>query len=38
MAAFPADLRALAELTADPSVELDSPIPQGDGQTVLRET
>ena len=37
VAAFRADLRALADLTADPSVDLFARIPHGDGQTVLRE-
>jgi len=31
------DLRALQELAADPKGDLYSPIPHGDGQTVLRE-
>ncbi len=37
VAAYRADLRALAELTADPSVDLFARIPHGDGQTILRE-
>jgi hypothetical protein len=34
---FRADLKAMQELVADPSVDLFAPIPHGDGQTVLRE-
>lgn len=37
IAAYRADLRALAALTADESIDLYSRIPHGDGQTVLRE-
>jgi hypothetical protein len=37
VAAFRADLRALAEIAADPSIDLYARIPHGDGQTVLRE-
>ncbi|HEX6642214.1 MAG TPA: DinB family protein [Thermoanaerobaculia bacterium] len=37
IAKYRADLRALAELTADTSVDLYARIPHGDGQTVLRE-
>ncbi|HWS53962.1 MAG TPA: DinB family protein [Pyrinomonadaceae bacterium] len=35
--AFRADLRAMQDLVADPSVDLHARIPHGDGQTVLRE-
>lgn len=34
---FRADLRTFIELIADPSTDLFTPIPHGDGQTVLRE-
>lgn len=37
IAKYRADLRALAELTADTSIDLYARIPHGDGQTVLRE-
>jgi hypothetical protein len=37
VAAYRADLRGLAELTADESLDLFAPIPHGDGQTPLRE-
>jgi uncharacterized damage-inducible protein DinB len=37
IAQYRADLRALAELTADTSIDLYARIPHGDGQTVLRE-
>jgi hypothetical protein len=37
VAAYRADLRALAELTVDSSVDLFARIPHGDGQTILRE-
>jgi hypothetical protein len=37
VAAYRADLRALAELTGDESVDLFARIPHGDGQTILRE-
>ena len=37
VSAYRADLRALAELTGDPSVDLFARIPHGDGQTILRE-
>lgn len=37
VAAYRADLRALAELTEDESVDLFTRIPHGDGQTLLRE-
>lgn len=36
-AAYRADLRALAEIAADDSIDLYARIPHGDGQTVLRE-
>jgi hypothetical protein len=36
-AAFRADLRAMMDLVADPKTDLFAPIPQGQGQTVLRE-
>ena len=35
--AYRKDLREFAELVADESVDLYSPIPHGDGQTILRE-
>ena len=34
---FRGDLKAIKALVADPSVDLFSPLPHGDGQTVLRE-
>jgi hypothetical protein len=37
IAAFRADLRAMADLVADPSVDLFARLPHGKGQTVLRE-
>ncbi len=37
LAAFRADLQAMQKLVADPSVDLFTPIPHGDGQTILRE-
>ena len=37
VAAYGRDLRALAELAADESVDLYARIPHGDGQTLLRE-
>ncbi|MEA2462992.1 MAG: hypothetical protein QOJ98_739 [Acidobacteriota bacterium] len=37
VAAYRADLRALAALAADPSVDLFARIPHGNGQTILRE-
>lgn len=37
IAAFRADLRAIADLARDPSVDLYARIAHGDGQTVLRE-
>ncbi len=37
LAAFYADLQAVADLVADPSTDLYSPIPHGSGQTILRE-
>ncbi len=37
VAAYRRDLRALADLTMDESIDLYARIPHGDGQTVLRE-
>ena len=37
IAAFRADLAALAQLIADPATDLFAPIPHGTGQTILRE-
>jgi uncharacterized damage-inducible protein DinB len=37
VAAYRKDLRSLAELTADESIDLLARIPHGDGQTVLRQ-
>jgi DinB family protein len=37
VAAYREDLRALADLASDESIDLHAPIPHGDGQTVLRE-
>ncbi len=37
IAAFRADLKAMQELVADPAIDLFTPIPHGNGQTVLRE-
>ncbi len=37
VAAYGRDLRALAELVGDESVDLYARIPHGDGQTILRE-
>ncbi len=37
MAAFYADLQAVADLVANPSTDLYAPIPHGSGQTILRE-
>jgi hypothetical protein len=37
VAAYRSDLRALAEFTADESIDLFARIPHGDGQTVLRQ-
>jgi hypothetical protein len=37
VAAFRADLRAMQELVRDPSIDLFTPLPHGEGQTVLRE-
>ena len=34
---FRADLNAMANLVADPAVDLFAPLPHGDGQTVLKE-
>lgn len=35
--AFRTDLQAMQDLVADPSTDLFTPIPHGDGQTILRE-
>jgi DinB superfamily len=35
--AFRADLRAMMNLVADPSTDLFTPLPHGEGQTMLRE-
>lgn len=37
IAAFQADLQAMRDLVTDPQTDLYSPIPHGDGQTILRE-
>lgn len=37
LAAFRSDLKQMQALVADASVDLLSPIPHGDGQTILRE-
>ena len=37
VAAFHADLQAMIDLVADPSSDLFTPFPHGDGQTLLRE-
>lgn len=37
VAAFRADLGALAAMAKDPAVDLEARIPHGDGQTILRE-
>lgn len=37
LASFRADLEAMCSLVADESVDLMAPIPNGDGQTILRE-
>jgi hypothetical protein len=37
LASFRADQYSLLELVADPTVNLYTPIPHGDGQTILRE-
>ena len=37
VAAFRADLRAMQDLVADPATDLLTPLPHGQGQTVLRE-
>ena len=34
---FRADLKEMQDLVADPKIDLFAPIPQGDGQTILRE-
>src|SRR5262249_39650134 len=36
-AAFRADLKAMQDLVADPATDLFTPLPHGEGQTVLRE-
>jgi uncharacterized damage-inducible protein DinB len=35
--AFRSDLKAMQDLVTDPQTDLFSPIPHGDGQTILRE-
>jgi hypothetical protein len=37
VAAFRADLQAMQDLVADPATDLFTPIPHGEGQTILRE-
>ena len=37
IAAFKADLQAMEDLVADPQTDLFTPIPHGEGQTILRE-
>jgi hypothetical protein len=37
VAAFRADLKAMQDLVADPSADLFTPFPHGQGQTLLRE-
>ena len=37
LAGFRADLKAMQDLVANPSVDLFAPIPHGTGQTILRE-
>lgn len=37
VAAFRADLRAMQDLVADPTTDLFTPLPHGEGQTALRE-
>jgi hypothetical protein len=37
VAAFRADLQAMQDVVADPSTDLFTPLPHGDGQTTLRE-
>jgi hypothetical protein len=37
VAGFRADLRAMQELAADPAADLFTPLPHGQGQTILRE-
>jgi hypothetical protein len=37
VAAFRADLKAMQDLVADPATDLFTPLPHGEGQTVLRE-
>ena len=37
VAAFRSDLKAMQDLVADPATDLFTPIPHGEGQTILRE-
>jgi hypothetical protein len=37
VSAFRADLQAMIDLVADPKTDLFTPLPHGDGQTILRE-
>jgi len=37
VAAFHVDLRAMMDLVADPNTDLFTPLPHGQGQTILRE-
>jgi hypothetical protein len=37
IAAFQADLQAMKDLVADPKTDLFTPLPHGQGQTILRE-
>jgi hypothetical protein len=37
VAAFRADLKAMQDFVADPTTDLFTPLPHGEGQTVLRE-
>src|SRR3954452_2799216 len=37
VAAYRADLKAMADLVSDPGTDLFTPLPHGQGQTVLRE-
>jgi hypothetical protein len=37
VAAFRADLRAMQDLVANPATDLFTPLPHGEGQTILRE-
>jgi hypothetical protein len=34
---FRTDLKAIQDLVADPATDLFTPLPHGDGQTILRE-